>query len=215
MPVEIGKRIFTKYKENPEIFSNPESFTNFFPGIYVRNSYGSGRVMRIAQTSMRLYYTKHVTTSEGVDTALNYCGYYFATKPEVVSNNLIKYNMSENLRKRIADGQNIIIAPAGRDIEIKFPAKEVVQAYKQRAGKVAVNEIENDYAITTPTHVMMILSKDKDNFFVENKLADGVTSFVAEYNPTSGCYEFTGLRSYMLNLQGVFQFMLTLLLYRR
>lgn len=210
MPVEIGKNIFTKYKEDPEVFSNPESFTKFFPGIYVRNSYGSGRVMRIAQTSMRLYYTKHVTTSEGVDTALNYCGYYFATKPEVVSNNLIKYNMSDNLRKRIENGENIIVAPAGRDIEIKFPAKEVVQAYNERAGKVAVlnsltfkipvNEIENDYEITTPTHVMMILSKDKDNFFVENKLADGVTSFVAEYNSASGCYEFTGLRNYMLDL---------------
>ena len=46
----------------------------------------------------------------------------------------------------------------------------------------------------------MILSKDKDNFFIENKLADGVTSFVAEYNSKTGYYEFTGLRNYMLDL---------------
>ncbi|MGM9843174.1 MAG: DUF4270 family protein [Muribaculaceae bacterium] len=210
MPLEIAKNIFTKYKETPEMFSDPEAFTEFFPGIFVRNSYGSGRVMRIQQTSMRIHYTKHVTTSENVDTALNYVGYYFATKPEVVTNNIIKYQMSDDLKKRIDSGDNIIVAPAGRDIEITFPALDVIKAYRERAGKLAVlnaltfklpvNEIENDYELAPPSHIMMILSKDKDNFFVENKLADGVTSFVAEYDKVNKTYSFTGLRDYMLSL---------------
>lgn len=210
LPVEIGRELFKKYKENPESYSNPDDFTKIFPGIFVKNSYGSGRVMRITQTSMRMYYSKHTKTTADKDTVISNVGYYFATKPEVVTDNLIDYKMSESLKKRIDNGDNIIVAPAGRDIEITFPALDVVKAYRERAGKVAVlnsltfkipvNAIENDYEIAPPTNIMMILSKDKDNFFIENKLADGVTSFVAEYNSTTGCYEFTGLRDYMLDL---------------
>lgn len=210
LPVEIGRELFRKYKQNPELYSNPEDFTNVFPGIFVKNSYGSGRVMRITQTSMRMYYSKHTKTTADKDTVISNVGYYFATKPEVVTDNLIDYTMSENLKKKIDNGDNIIVAPAGRDLEITFPALDVVKAYRERAGKVAVlnaltfkipvNAIENDYEIAPPTNIMMILSKDKDNFFIENKLADGVTSFVTEYNSTTGYYEFTGLRNYMLDL---------------
>ena len=210
LPVEIGRELFRKYKQNPELYSNPEDFTNVFPGIFVKNSYGSGRVMRITQTSMRMYYSKHTKTTADKDTVISNVGYYFATKPEVVTDNLIDYTMSESLKKRIDNGENIIVAPAGRDLEITFPALDVVKAYRERAGKVAVlnaltfkipvNAIENDYEIAPPTNILMILSKDKDNFFIENKLADGVTSFVAEYNSTTGYYEFTGLRNYMLDL---------------
>lgn len=210
LPVEIGRELFRKYKQNPELYSNPEDFTNVFPGIFVKNSYGSGRVMRITQTSMRMYYSKHTKTTADKDTVISNVGYYFATKPEVVTDNLIDYTMSESLKKRIDNGENIIVAPAGRDLEITFPALDVVKAYRERAGKVAVlnaltfkipvKAIENDYEIAPPTNIMMILSKDKDNFFIENKLADGVTSFVAEYNSTTGYYEFTGLRNYMLDL---------------
>ena len=210
LPVEIGRELFRKYKQKPELYSNPEDFTNVFPGIFVKNSYGSGRVMRITQTSMRMYYSKHTKTTADKDTVISNVGYYFATKPEVVTDNLINYTMSESLKKKIDNGDNIIVAPAGRDLEITFPALDVVKAYRERAGKVAVlnaltfkipvNAIENDYEIAPPTNIMMILSKDKDNFFIENKLADGVTSFVAEYNSTTGYYEFTGLRNYMLYL---------------
>lgn len=210
LPVEIGRELFRKYKQKPELYSNPEDFTNVFPGIFVKNSYGSGRVMRITQTSMRMYYSKHTKTTADKDTVISNVGYYFATKPEVVTDNLINYTMSESLKKKIDNGDNIIVAPAGRDLEITFPALDVVKAYRERAGKVAVlnaltfkipvNAIENDYEIAPPTNIMMILSKDKDNFFIENKLADGVTSFVAEYNSTTGYYEFTGLRNYMLDL---------------
>lgn len=210
LPVEIGRELFRKYKQKPELYSNPEDFTNVFPGIFVKNSYGSGRVMRITQTSMRMYYSKHTKTTADKDTVISNVGYYFATKPEVVTDNLIDYTMSESLKKKIDNGDNIIVAPAGRDLEITFPALDVVKAYRERAGKVAVlnaltfkipvNAIENDYEIAPPTDIMMILSKDKDNFFIENKLADGVTSFVAEYNSKTGYYEFTGLRNYMLDL---------------
>lgn len=210
MPTEIGKKLFASYRENPGIFSDPESFTDLFPGVFIRNSYGSGRVMRVQQTSMRLHYKKHSVNDNGNDTTIAYVGYYFASKPEVVTNNLINYSMSSELQQRLQDGENIVVAPAGRDVEITFPAPEIIDTYSKNAGKVAVlntltfkipvNEIENDYDIAPPQNVMMILSKDKDNFFVENKVTDDVTSFVAEYNATSGCYEFSGMRSYMLDL---------------
>ena len=46
----------------------------------------------------------------------------------------------------------------------------------------------------------MILSKDKDAFFAENKLPDNVTSFYAEYNSTSNRYNFGEMREFILDL---------------
>ena len=211
LPKSLAVGLFEAYKKNPQNFATPSAFVkNVFPGIYVRNSYGSGRVMRIAQSSLRLHYRKHTTTSDGRDSTFAAVGFYFATKPEVVSNNLINYTMATELQSLVNQGKNLIVAPAGRDIEIKFPTREIIASYHKNKGKLSlintlsfkipVEEIENNYGITAPPTVMLILSKDKDKFFVENELTDDVTSFVAEYDATNKCYTFAEMRKYIKDM---------------
>lgn len=58
LPIEFGQELFTKYKENPDIFLTPSHFADFFPGIYISNTYGSGRVINIDNTLIKMYYHK-------------------------------------------------------------------------------------------------------------------------------------------------------------
>lgn len=211
LPHHIAVDIYEAYRKNPGNFALPSLFVkNVFPGIYVETSFGSGRVMRIAQSSLRLHYQKHTTTSDGRDSTYATIGFYFATKPEVISNNIIRYDMAPQLTAMLDEGKNIIAAPAGRDIEIEFPVVKMMDYYRRNSGKLAVlntlsfsipvEPIANDYGIAPPPNVMMILSKDKDKFFIDNELTDDVTSFVAEYDRIKKCYTFNEMRNYIIKL---------------
>lgn len=107
-------------------------------------------------------------------------------------------------------GDDIIAAPAGYEIDMRFPAPEVIASYNDHADKIRVintlsmtipvEEITNDYEITPPPYVLMVLKSKKDEFFADNSLADNVTSFYAAYNAASKSYTFGGMRAYLLDL---------------
>ncbi|MDE5970320.1 MAG: DUF4270 domain-containing protein [Muribaculaceae bacterium] len=210
LPKTLAQKLYSLYVDNPANYSNPQNFCKVFPGFYVSNSYGSGRVVRIAQSVMRLHYHKNFVNSNGNDTTVNYVGYYYGVQPEVISNNVIKYSMSESLKQKVEDGQNIIVAPAGRDIEIEFPATKIIETYKSQAGNMSVvntltfsipvESVQNNYNISIPQTMLMILSRDKDKFFIDNKVTDDVTSFFATYNSTTKSYDFSEMRAYMMDL---------------
>ena len=56
LPVSFGRDIFTAYREHPETFAWPSTFNQFFPGIYVTRTFGSGCVANARKVEMMLYY---------------------------------------------------------------------------------------------------------------------------------------------------------------
>ena len=138
-------------------------------------------------------------------------GNYFAVTPEIVTNNNIKLEIAPEINARVAQGQSVIMAPAGLDVQFRFPGNEMIEKYRANVSKglgvintvgisIPVEEIANKYSIKPPTYLLMTLTKDKDKFFLESKIPDNKTSFYATYNTTSGTYEFVGLRDYFLDL---------------
>lgn len=210
MPKKMGQDLYQLYLDNPAAYSSPSAFTKAFPGFYVKSSYGSGNVIRIEQTVMRMYYHKNSVNDAGRDTTINYIGYYYGVQPEIVTNNIIDYTISDDLLSDIAKGKNVIVAPAGRDVEIKFPTQEIIDSYLSKAGKLSVintltlnipvEKISNNYGITPPQNILLILSKDKDKFFVENDVNNDVTSFIGTYDSVNNRYSFPGMRSYILDM---------------
>ena len=65
---------------------------------------------------------------------------------------------------------------------------------------IPAEAIENDYDIEQPPYLLMVLSKNKDQFFANNELVDNKTSFYAAYSSTDKAYKFSGLRSYLLKM---------------
>lgn len=209
LPRELGQELFQLYLDHPEAYTFPSSFAKYFPGIYVRNSFGSGRVVAISSTTMSLHYHTTSTDSEGEVTINRQSGNYYAVTPEVILNNNISYTIDDELQARIDNGEQIIVAPVGRDVEMTFPLKNVIGYYHENAGSLSVintltldipaEAIENEYGIEPPTNLLLVLKSKKEEFFRKNQLTDDVNSFYATYDSANHRYRFSGLRGYLLN----------------
>lgn len=209
LPLELGVELYNLYQTNPEVYNNPQTFAQHFPGIYVRNSYGSGRVTQIGATLLQLYYHYDTKNFAGRDTTYNYVGSFYSATPEVLSNNNIDYSIAPQLNDMVAEGQPLIVAPAGLEVEMTFPLNDIIDFYREKSGRLSVinnltmsipaTNISNTYGIRPPSQLLMVLKKDKDKFFEEGKVTDGVTSFYATFSDATDTYDFSSLRNYLLD----------------
>ena len=214
LPVELGRSFFNEYKTNPATFSSPGAFARFFPGLYIRSSYGSGRITRIGSTTMQMYYHRNYVNDQGNDTTVYDVGSYFAVTPEIITNNDITVQLSDGIRQRTAQGQSLLVAPTGLEVEMTFPAEDIIASYRRGTAdgigvinnltmRIPVETITNEYNIGVPTDVLLVLKKDRDAFFRDNKLPDSMTSFTATATAMSDgttAYVFDSLRDYLINL---------------
>lgn len=212
-PRSFALKFYNEYVSNPSTFSTPQSFAKFFPGIYIQNSFGDGRITNIKETRVNLHFQRHQTlTSDDIvrDTVYNISKTYMAVTPEVVTNNIIKFEMSDNIKAMVESGDNLLVAPVGYDVEIEFPLLDVLKKYREKSGGLSVintltftipaEDIENSYGIEHPTNILMVLKKDKKDFFANNKLTDNKTSFLAVYNSINNSYDFSSMRDYLLDM---------------
>ena len=214
LPLEFGRKFYNEYLTNPSTFGSPQAFAQFFPGVYIQNSFGSGRVINFEETRINLYYHRHTTYLDSLeqvrDTTLAGAATYMAVSPEVVCNNIIRTKISQQLVDMVAAGQTILAAPAGYEATMTFPTPAILSSYRANGGdlsvinslslSIPVETITNTYGIQPPKNLLFLLSKDKAEFFANNKITDNVTSFLATYNALTGTYEFTDLRPYIMEM---------------
>ena len=212
MPVELGRELFSAYKNDPTLFATPKRFADFFPGIYVSNSYGSGHVLNIQATELDVYYRQHHYISDTTDTIYPaQCQTYLASTPEVVSNNIIRFNIDDAITSMVNQGQALIVAPAGYEVQVRFPIQEIIDKYQNNVGRsqsvinglslelpVAIPETE--YGIQPPKYLLMVKTSKKDTFINGDSLTNNKDSFYAVYDATNKKYVFSGLRNYVLNI---------------
>lgn len=141
LPKSLATDLFNHFERVPEDFTTPAAFTSWFPGIYVTNTFGSGRVMNITETRINVYYRKkmQVTVNDvEKDTIYNLVRSYMAVTPEVITNNNIDLTISPEIRGMINSGDNILIAPAGTEVELTFPLADILASYRRGASKLSV-----------------------------------------------------------------------------
>lgn len=209
MPKEMAEELIEIYKTDPLAYLVPEQFAAKFPGIYVRNTYGNGRVVKIGATVMSINYHTLGKTDAGKDTTYYHTGSFYAVSPEIITNNNIRYEMSQAMQSRLDAGEHLLVAPTGIETEITFPANEILTSYLDGAGRLAVinslsftipvDTIANNFGITPPPYVLMVESSKKMDFFANNLITDNVTSFLGTYNSTYHRYEFPDMRSYIID----------------
>lgn len=211
LPREFGQEILDAYIADKAAFSDPETFArDVFKGVYIKSSYGSGRITDFTTTSIRFYFHKEVWNEDSAryDTTV-YVGDYLAVTPEVVVNNNIRYEIADEL-KSLAAAEPVVAAPVGYEVEMRFPGPELVASFRGAPGSekvlntlsfsVPVEKIDNDYDIAPPPYVLMVLKTEKEKFFASNSLADNATSFYASYDEAKRCYTFGAMRDYMVSL---------------
>jgi hypothetical protein len=212
MPVELGRELFSTYVADPSKFSTPKAFADIFPGIYIANSYGSGHVLNIKATELDVYYRKLDKKDDGTDTIYPaQVQSYLASTPEVVSNNIIHFNMDDAITSMVNSGEALIVAPAGYEVQVRFPIQDIIDKYQANIGtsQSVINELSlelpvsvplTQYDIQPPTHLLMVKTSKKDQFINGDSLTNNKDSFYATYDATTRTYAFTGLRNYILNI---------------
>ena len=211
MPVELGRELFTAYKNDPSTFSSPKRFSDIFPGIYINNSYGSGHVVNLKAIELDVYYRQREQLTEEKDTVYSKAQSYLASTPEVISNNIIHYDIDDAITSMVAQGQALVVAPAGYEVQLRFPIQDIIDKYKSNIGnnQSIINTVTltlpvsvplTEYNIQPPTYLLMVKTSKKDNFINGDSLANNKDSFYAVYNRYSKEYVFTGLRDYVINI---------------
>ncbi len=205
-------------KSTQSIFSWPQTFEQYFHGIYVEPSFGRGCIANIAATRFLIYYnykvTESSTSSDGtisssVKTKTGAVG-VFESSPIVLNSNNVIFKPSDNLKNLAADNEAIITTPGGFRVNLRFPGKELIDIYNKSQSKLAVvsdlnfsiptEEIPNEYGLTPPPYLIMVKSSKLTEFLANNSLPNNKDSFYASYNSSSKRYTFSSMRKYILDL---------------
>lgn len=110
----------------------------------------------------------------------------------------------------IDNKETVVVAPTGYDVKITFPAREIIETFRNNGGNISVvnglsleipaESIANDNNIGLPPYLLMVKSSKKDEFFEKNQMNDDQTSFYAAYDSSRKSYLFPNMRSYLLSL---------------
>lgn len=212
MPVELGRELFNTYMADPSKFASPKAFADVFPGIYITNTYGSGHVLNIKATELDVYYRQHVQLTDTTDTIYPaQAQSYLASTPEVVSNNIIHFNIDDAITQMVNSGEAMIVAPAGYEVQVRFPIQDIIDKYQANVGasQSVINSLSlelpvsvpvTQYNIQPPDYLLMVKTSKKDQFINGDSLTNNKDSFYAIYDSASKKYTFSGLRNYILNI---------------
>lgn len=218
MPVSFARDLFEKYRADDPVFQWPSSFNEYFPGIYVEQNFGNGCVANISRAEFftywhrinRTYDMQPDSTYAYVDHVVRDSVCLMSSQPEVLSSNLIDYKVSDYIKGLADAGKALATTPGGYMINFKFPIRRLLDAYHAHGDGMSVvsslrmyipaQAIENEYGLTAAPYLLMVKKSEKDAFFKENKVPDGVNSFYAAYNSDQRNYQFSSMRSYFLQI---------------
>ncbi|MDE7413038.1 MAG: DUF4270 domain-containing protein [Muribaculaceae bacterium] len=219
LPKEMAVQCVRKYRTDPELFQWPSTFTDKYPGIYVEQNFGNGCIGNIRMVGTMLYYRvdrQEINTDKetGVKDTTYVAGRdsvcLFISAPEVLSSNVIDLKLSDNIKNLASEGKSLITTPGGYFVDIKFPAKEIIDKYNQNTSmltvisnlsmKIPAAEIKNDYGISVAPYLLMVKKSEREEFFAKNRIPDRITSFYAEYDDETKSYSFDSMRQYIVDL---------------
>ncbi len=218
LPKEWAVDAFNAYRKGSPIFDWPQDFNKSYPGIYVRSSFGRGALANVQATRLFLYYhyfiTRNIVENEvSVEKRItmkdSVC--LFASSPETIASSLLNYKPAQSVVDLVSNGKKIITTPTGYRVRLTFPAKEILQQYwaadhnlsviNNRTFALPATTVNNDYGILPPPELLMIRTSEIDDFFANGKVPDNKTSFRGTYSSTSGRYEFSSMRQYIVDLK--------------
>lgn len=218
LPKSLGKKFFTQYRKDPSVFQWPSTFKEYFPGIYIDNTFGSGSLINVVSVEMPLYYTLGVRKMAVVDSVAQYVWVsqtdsvtLFATAPEVLGSTNFHYEMDESVAKYINDDEVISVAPCGYIAEITLPLADVIDRYMEAKSNLSMinnliltipgEKLATDYNLSVPSNLLLVRKADYDSFFTNNQMPDNENkTFWASYNSSKGVYTFTSMRQFIIDL---------------
>ena len=194
LPTEFGQKIYDESVNNPSTFKNQISFNEFFPGVYITTTYGSGCLLPSSgdYVGIRLFYT--ITTepdiNTGATTAAN--GQWFYSSKDVVQINRLKNSNIDPLLEENPT-HTYVKAPAGVCTKLVLPTTEIAKEIdiKDRfINGFSLNlkylpEDERIFMYSPPEYLLLLPEDSVQSFFETGKIEDNITSFIS-FGPDDG-----------------------------
>jgi len=183
LPKELGQKIYEETINNPASFKNQQAFNDYFPGIYVTTSYGSGCIFNVHRTDIFIDYKSIEESSTGVDTTVLYTEKFITTK-EVIQLNRFENSDTEQLLAENED-YTFVKTPAGIYTKLVLPSQEIKPILDDRIinnVKLSIKYMPNEnwpYALGPPSHLLLIPEDSLSTFFQNRYVENRVTSFVS------------------------------------
>jgi len=203
LPTSLGQAFYDESVNNPASFANQPAFNNYFPGLYITNTFGTGNVLNVDGTRMIIsYMTDQLTMkgSNGQDST--YMGR--ANEVFLVTNEVIQLTRLENsdIEELLApnDDHAFLKTPAGVLTRIVIPTTEIFSktenniVNKFQFTLKATPQPEWKYALAPPTNLLIMPEDSLTNFFENRRSEDYTTIFPASYSDAYS-YDFGNISS--------------------
>lgn len=211
LPAELGQRFYDETIHNPSSFSTQEAFNQFFPGIYITTSYGSGSVVKVVDTYMAIAYNYLTESSSGaIDSAVVAYEGFGTTKEVIQLNRMESHNEAQLLTEN--DEYTYLKTPAGIFTRIVVPTKEIASTVEGRILNRFILNLkympQEDwmYSFTPPTQLLLVPEDSLSTFFQHNSIENNVTTYLsvsssndtptstsAGYDPLTRTYYFNNI----------------------
>ena len=198
MPTEFGQKFYDETINNPGTFKNQETFNEFFPGLYVTTTFGSGNILSVASSVLKIYYNYAVKSTAGKDSLITTWEAFSVTKEIIQLSRFKNTDMSQLLQPN--DSYAFFKTPAGVCTRIVLPTKEITPIMKERIVNnlplelKAMPQEDWQYALAPPPYLLILPEDSVKSFFEGSQIDNNVTSFLSKaYDATTRTYSFPNL----------------------
>jgi hypothetical protein len=225
MPVEWGQKYVDAMKAsfvqpgNSVLKYSLADFTNMFPGLYLKSTFGSGCMLFVNNTAIDAY-TQIVIQYRTKEPGQSYLGgdsirkryAYWAVTKEVIQTNSYKNTNIDYLFRN--DSTVYVKSPAGVFTELTIPIPEIVQKIgKKQFSSVKLSlsaypRNEWNYSLNFPGlggyqqvssgvayNLLLIPPDSTKNFFEQQRVANNVTAYMTTFAATNYTYNFNNISS--------------------
>ncbi|NDV94463.1 DUF4270 domain-containing protein [Dysgonomonas sp. 521] len=197
----VGQEFYDEWENSKgATFKNSETLKKFFKGMYVTNSFGTGSLLSINATQLKIYFK--YTGRNVADTAdSTRVGLFRLTfTPEVIQLNHVQNKNPEYLFTN-SDTRTYLKSPAGVCTEITIPLGEIMKKASETGKKnnklnaanfkiKGYSEVEEESSLGRSSTLLFINKDSLNNFFLKKKMADAKTSFIMERSAATNTYNF-------------------------
>jgi len=220
LPKELGQSFLDEYKKDGHgAFASPEAMAEFFPGVYLASTFGSGSILDVEETRVYIYYDRFGVVQSSTATDSLITGAHFAAlrvTKEVIQLNSFSNAHDEKLLQP-SDDKMYIKAPGGMFAKVIIPIPEIIKTIGDRKFsnvKLSINAYPRqswEYALSFPglgayntnnltrSKLLLIEPDSVKTFFEEQRIADGKTSFFTTFDLASYAYTYDNISNVIQN----------------
>ena len=214
---DFGKRISSFYTNGSG--TTQSDFNEYFRGVYVKQAFNEGTILKVDVSGILIYYHYDAdihTTVGGKDTMVTseslkekygttplVTSYFLSGNKTVKRANVVRHEDWGDMVQKLQESDSVqtyMYTPVGVYTEVEIPFDAIMDSVKQVAKdttKVLFNsvrlalhkkEINDKYLYNVQ---LLLIEKDSiENFFHNNKIPDGISSFTCTIDSEKNLYAF-------------------------